>query len=107
MSIPQLLTLSIAFVQRLQKTFSCLNEYKVAIDAEEFAIQIVCGDRRNMKNNINVRCVLEAFAYRTAGYKKYYLAVICAKLRKIKFNIKLICLSKMHLNKIKRCKFVA
>jgi hypothetical protein len=85
---------------RQQKIFSSANRNKSVTDASDPATSTAYGAGTKKMNFTNARCATSRTAFQTGESTKFYLPGFCAKSRKIKFNIKLICLSNLTLRMI-------
>jgi len=89
-----------ASVPKLFITLSLVNKNRCVTDVSDRVTSTAFGGDRKRTNFTSVLCVFSGIAYRTRRSTKFCLPAFCAKLRKIKLNIKLICLSKMEFRRM-------
>lgn len=83
------------YVPRRFTTLNLVSKNRCVTDVKDHVTSTAFGVDRRRRSFTSVLCVFSGIAFRTGGWAKFSLLVFCAKSRKIKLNIKLICLSKM------------
>lgn len=86
-----------AFVPRQFTTLNLVSKNRCVTDVKDHVTSTAFGLDRRRRSFTSVLCAFSGIAFRTGGWAKFSLPVFCAKSRKIKLHIKLICLSKMGL----------
>lgn len=94
---PALMTVS---VLRPPKTLGSASRKRCAIGVSGLVTCTACGAVKKRSSSTSARCVSSKTASPTNPSARYSLPAFCAKSRKTKFNIKLICLSKIKLAKM-------